>query len=249
MRHIDGRERGFRYYMKVGTGSEADIWIYEEIGDSWFGGISAKQFVNDLKALGDPQTIRLHLNSPGGSVFDAVAIHNVLRQHKATVNVSIEGLAASSASVIAMAGDHVEMANNAMLMIHDPWTFSVGSSDDLRRDADTLDKVKDSIMQTYLNKCKKKRGENMRDELTRMMSDETWMNADEALEIGLIDSVGEAMQAAACFDLSKFKYRKAPAALANAPMDQRGRLAKMNIKCIKLRAACGTERTPASNNR
>jgi ATP-dependent Clp protease protease subunit len=242
----DAQDRLRRYSITAQAAGEAEIWIYEEIGDSWFGGVSAKQFVDDLKALGDLHTINLHINSPGGSVFDAVAIYNVLKGHKAAVNVSIEGLAASSASIVAMAGDRIEMANNAMLMIHDPWTVSIGAADDLRRDADMLDKVKGTILQTYLNQCMKTGKKDMRDRLMQMMSDETWMSAYEAMECGLVDAIVEELQAAAaCFDLSRFKYRKVPSALIGASMNTRSRLASLNLKCHQIRTACGSVRAPA----
>ena len=101
-------------------GTMADILIYEDIGDGWLGGISAKTFADELKKLKNLTQLNVRINSPGGAVFDGLAIYNTLKKHKANVTVSIDGLAASIASVIAMAGDQITMAENALMMIHDP---------------------------------------------------------------------------------------------------------------------------------
>ena len=133
--------------------SEADILIYEEIGADWFGdGLTAKAFAEDLKALGNVDRINLFINSPGGSVFDGLAIYNQLIAHKAEVHVRIDGLAASIASVIAMAGDTIEMPENAILMIHDPFAVVMGNSEELRKMADTLEKIKAGLITAYSKK-------------------------------------------------------------------------------------------------
>ena len=177
------------YDIKARENSTAEILIYEEIG-MW--GISAKQFAADLKALGSLKSISLRLNSPGGSVFDGASIYNLLRQIDAEVTVYVDGLAASIASVIAMAGDKVVMADNALMMIHDPWSMVIGSADEMRQEADVLDKVKESLVTTYQNRT----GMN-RDEIAALMADETWLDAEEAVEFGFADETYEARKEAA----------------------------------------------------
>lgn len=163
-------------------GDTTVIDIYDEIG--WFG-TGAQEFVRDLRGVKTPK-IEVHLNSPGGDVFDALAIHSALRQHKAKVHVIIDSLAASSASFIAMAGDKVTAMANAMLMIHDPWGLVIGNAADMRDLADLLDKHGDNIAAIYANRA----GGQIADWRERMLA-ETWYLADEAYEAGLVDEVDE----------------------------------------------------------
>lgn len=202
------------YSIKAKANKEAEIWLYEEIG-GWVG-VSAKKFADDLKALGDLTKITLRINSPGGDVFDGNAIYNILKQHKARVEVFVDGLAASIASIVAMAGDEITIAENAMMMVHAPWTFAMGNADDLRKTIDMLDKVAETIVVTYARRTKK-------DEqaIKDLMAAETWMTADEAIANGFADKTAEANQIAAHFDLSKFKYRNSPTAKASAALGKR----------------------------
>lgn len=231
------------WYSIKAQAQTAEIYIYEEIGDFWGEGVSAKSFADDLKALGKINTISLHLNSPGGVVWDGIAIYNLLKQHPAQINVSIEGLAASIASVVAMAGDEITMADNAMMMIHNPWGVTIGNAADHRQAADMLDKIGDSIVMAYLDKQQKtmNRDEMMpqKEKMAALMDAETWLSAQEALDLCLIDQICEPMKMAASFDLSKFKYRHAPESFKTGNMDIRQRLARQNIACQKLKAACG----------
>lgn len=206
--------KGRGYSIKV-EAKEATVPIYEEIGEGgWFEGFSAKQFAEELKAWGKLEKIIVRINSPGGEVFDGITIYNLLKQNSAKVIVYVDGLAASIASVIAMAGDEIHMADNALMMIHDPWSFAIGNAADMRETADRLDKVAGTIVRTYAKKTGK--GEQ---ELADMMAAETWMNADEAVEHGFADYVVEAlpMAASANFDLEKFRYKRSPLA-AGTPM-------------------------------
>jgi ATP-dependent Clp endopeptidase proteolytic subunit ClpP len=200
-------------YSIVAKTKEAEITLYSEIGDSWWGGISAKQFAEDLKSYGKIERITVRINSPGGDVFDGITIYNVLKQHQAKVTVYIDGLAASIASIIAMAGDEIYMAENAFMMIHDAWTIALGSANDLRETADRLEKVNESILATYA-----KRASIKEDEIRGLMADETWMTAQEAMNRGFVDSIVESldMAASANFNLEKFKYKKAPNISASA---------------------------------
>jgi len=193
------------YDIRAEADETAEILIYDEIS-SW--GVDAKQFVKDLAGV-TAKSIRLRMNSPGGNVFDGIAIYNALKSHPATVRVEVDGLAASIASIIAMAGDTIHMATNAFLMIHNAWAFAIGDSEEMRKMADVLDKIDTTMVRTYADRS----GSTARD-IRKMMTDETWMTADEAKEMGFCDSVGDPVEAAAelaqVFDFSKFKYNRVP---------------------------------------
>lgn len=179
---------------------------------------SAKSFKRDLDALGDIQTLNLYINSPGGSVFEGVAIYNILKRHKAKVHVHVDALAASIASVIAMAGDTITMPSNAMMMIHNPWMFTWGNAVELRKAADDLDRIGASMKQSYLDRAGDKLTE---DKLTEMLDAETWLSAQECLEYGLCDVVGEENQAAAHVSDELFaKYKNIPDALKSSVRQQ-----------------------------
>ena len=123
-----------------------DLMLYGEIG-AW--GISANQFARDLKALGDVSQINLHVHSPGGDVFEGMAMYNLLRNHPARVEGTVDGLAASMGSVILMAANVIRIPENAMIMVHKPWGIQGGDADEMRRYADLLDKVEDSLVAAY----------------------------------------------------------------------------------------------------
>lgn len=189
------------YEIQNATEEEAVIYVYDEIG-CW--GVTAKQFCTDLAGV-TASNIKLKMNSPGGNVFEGFAIFNALKEHAASVNVQIDGLAASIASVIAMAGDKITMAPNSMMMIHKAWSGLYGNSDEMRKMADVLDKIDSSLVDTYAERSKTgKRA------IKTMMEDETWMTADEAKGMGFCDEIGTGSAAKASFDLSK--YNKVPAA-------------------------------------
>lgn len=179
--------------------NEATVYIYDEI--SWFG-ISAEQFIKDFNAL-DSKTINIRFNSPGGSVFDGTAIFNAIKQHKSKTISHIDGLAASIASVIALAADEVRMAENAFMMMHEPWSIVIGNAEIMREEADLLDKVGGVIAKTYVDKTGKDEKE-----IKNLMSKETWMTAEEALEMGFIDTISQTSEdekaKATLFDLSVF---------------------------------------------
>ena len=172
-----------------------EISIYDEIGDY---GTSAKQFIDDLKSVGS-KDITIRMNSVGGSVFDGLAIYNVLRSHQGYVKVKIEGLSASIASIIALAGDDIEMAENGFFMIHNPFGKSMGGADDMRKTADLLDKIKQELINIYANKT-----QLSEETISSMMDEETWLTSQEAKEMGFIDTITEPIKVAASFDFSKF---------------------------------------------
>jgi len=167
--------------------SSAEISIYDAIGGY---DVNAKQFVDELKEI-NAEVINLRINSPGGSVIDGNAMFNALQRHPAKVVTHIDGLAASMASVLAMAGDEVHMADNALLMIHNPWTMSIGDADELRADAELLDKMSASILSAY------GRSQYEAEEIKDLMDAETWFTAQEAFDAGLVDHIETGLRAAA----------------------------------------------------
>ncbi|WP_312979638.1 head maturation protease, ClpP-related [Leuconostoc falkenbergense] len=169
------------YFQMKATNNVAQIDIFGDIvSEKWFDEeTSATSFRDALKELGDVSTINLSINSGGGSVFDGIAIYNMLKSHKATVNVYVEGLAASIASVIAMAGDTITMRSGSMMMVHMPWTLSQGNAEEMRKTADTLEKTGDSIVDIY-----SERTGISPDNIRNIMNEETWLSAEEAVEQG-----------------------------------------------------------------
>jgi len=180
----------------------AEILIYDVIG---FPFVEAKQFIKDLNAIKAKQ-ITVRLNSPGGDVFDGVAVYNALKNHPAKITTRIEGLAASIASVIALAGDEVQAYANTMYMIHDPWVMAVGNQEDLRSIADVLEKIGGQLADIYTGKTGLEA-----DTIKEMMHTETWMTAQEGKGLGFVDKVldGEGKTAKAKYDLKNI-YSNVP---------------------------------------
>ncbi|PTG65518.1 hypothetical protein BU674_04610 [Staphylococcus chromogenes] len=196
--------------------SIGEIDIYGEIIDeSWRMSdteTSAPSFKDALKELKDVKQITVNINSGGGDVFSGVAIHNMLKSHKAHVTVKIDGLAASIASVIAMAGDKVIIPRNAMLMIHNAWTFAVGNASDLRKQAEDLEKINSVVINSYLDK----NPDIDEDKLRSLMDDETWLTAQEAKDLGLVDVIAEPNKAAANITKSQIeRYDNVPSKFKN----------------------------------
>jgi ATP-dependent Clp endopeptidase proteolytic subunit ClpP len=175
----------------------AEIVIYDEIGAF---GIPAKVFLDELKALGPVAELTVRINSPGGSVFDGVAIYNALKRHDAAITVWIDGIAASIASMIAMAGDEVVMPENAMLVLHDPSGLVAGTAADMRAMAEALDRMKGGMVAAYREKSGRDDAE-----IEGLMAAETWLSAEEAVDLGLADRVEQPVRMAAHFDLSCFR--------------------------------------------
>jgi len=172
------------FAFRNATSESVDLYIYDVIGEDWYGeGVTAKKLISQLAAA-KGKKVNVRLNSPGGSVFDGVAIYNALVRHDGGVETFIDGLAASIASVIALAGSKVTIAENAMVMIHNPWTFAYGEASELRKVADTLDQVRETLLNTYETRTKKERKE-----LGETMDAETWFTAQEAKAFGLVDEV------------------------------------------------------------
>lgn len=174
--------------------SDAEILLYDVIGgydENWeYQG--AKNLIEKIKALGNVKNITLCINSIGGDVFEAQAMYSYLKSHPANVTVRVDGLAASAASLVAMAGSKVIMPENALMMIHNPAGAVMGEAEDMRDVADILDKVRDTIAAAYVNKTGMER-----DKVISMMNDETWMTAQEAHALGFCDEVDGAVEIAA----------------------------------------------------
>ncbi len=196
------------FRMQAKEDQTADIYIYDEIG-GW--GISARRFTEDLISLGNLSHINLHIHSPGGEVFDGIAIFNQLKNHSATITVYIDGLAASMASVIAMVGDTVIMPKNAMMMIHKPWGVSWGDANDMREYADLLDKLENVLIPAYVAKTGK-----TTEEITAMLEQETWLDGDECVEHGFADKVIEPVKAMASLTSKRIEeFSSMPSAIKN----------------------------------
>jgi ATP-dependent Clp protease protease subunit len=191
----------FRFDAKADA-DVADVYIYDQIGKSYYNdeAVSASSFIAELKAL--PPTakrIRVHVNSPGGSVFDGITIANALRaqatDHGRTVEMRIDGLAASAATIVTSAADTVRIAASGMVMIHEPSTIALGTSSDMRQMADTLDSIRDAIVAAYRRVTSKSA-----EQLVEMMQKTTWMTAAQAVEHGFATEVIDAAPVTACFD-------------------------------------------------
>lgn len=176
-----------------GATAPAIIEVYEEIGKDWFTqeGIGAKEFAEALKEIPESQPIVVAINSPGGNVYDGLAIYHMLKRRK-DVTCRIDGVAASIASVIAMAGTLIEMPANSLLMVHNPWTMAVGNADELRKVADDMDKHRDVMVGIYAE-----RTGLTRERIQQLLDDETWLTGDEAAALGFCDGTTEPLRLAA----------------------------------------------------
>jgi len=182
---------------KNSISGSGELLLYGEIGD-WWDELDAESVVRQLEFLNkDEITVRIH--SGGGLILEGLAIYNRLAQSTASIVVYIDGLAASMASVIAMAGDVIRMPSNSWLMIHKPWNNVSGNADDMRRMADNLDGLEDSTLGIYMTRFNRSE-----DELKEMLRNDTWINAQDALEMGFIDEITDAIEAAASIDLDNF---------------------------------------------
>lgn len=190
-----------KYTINLKAKDTAELLIYDIIGDSWFGdAVTAKQFRQDLKDAGDVSTINVRINSPGGSVTHGIAIYEALREHAARKVVYIDGIAASMASIIAMVGDEVNIADGAFVMIHDPYMWAEGNAEDLRRYAEMMDKSKEKMVAIYAGKTKLPDAD-----IAALMAAETWMTSDEAIAKCFADKISGKATATAGLKLANFK--------------------------------------------
>lgn len=191
----------------------ADIYIYDIIGEDWWSGegMSGKKFRKTLADLGSPKEVNVYIDSPGGNVFDGLNIYNQMKRHKAQFNIFVDGMAASAASIVAMAGDKITMAQNTFMMIHNAWSVAIGNADDMRKVADELDKISGELADTYVSRT----GQD-RTRINDMMAAETWLTASEAVDMGFADEIEENKAAKAYADCRRFNFVRTPTQVAAA---------------------------------
>lgn len=192
-----------RFEIVARDNKAAEIYLYTSVGERYFNGISSNTFQKELAKLGKVNNLTVYIDSDGGSVFDGITIYNQLVRHPAYVTTVIDGLAASIASIIACAGSTVKMSSNGMFVIHEPWAGVTGTSTEMRREADALDKIKENMINIYASKTK-----YLPEKIRPMLADETWLQAHEALSHGFVDEIIPGALQAAClhYDLSRFKH-------------------------------------------
>jgi len=196
------------YRMLNKSNDRGEIWLYGSIGADWFGdGVTAKQFADDLKKLGTVNAIDLRINSDGGVVTDARAMYNLLVEHKAKVNVHIDGIAASAASFLAMAGDTIEIAEGGFVMVHNARGVTIGDAGDHERMGGVLRQVNQTIIDTYVARTKRDAKQ-----VKKWMDAETWFTGKEAVANGFADKIVENMKVAASLAHPEM-FRNLPAAL------------------------------------
>ncbi len=210
------------YKMLNKSADRGEIWLYGTIGQDWFGdGVTAKTFAADLKKLGAVANIDLRINSDGGVVTDARAMYNLLVEHKAKVHVHIDGIAASAASFLAMAGSEITISEGGFVMIHNARSVTVGDANDHRRMVTVLDQVNQTIVDTYVARTKQDERK-----VTKWMNDETWFTGKEAVAAGFADNIVENMKVAASLAHSEM-FKNVPAALRPNCVSARAAIAAM----------------------
>jgi len=201
-----------RNYTMSAKGKSAEVFLYGPIGMSWFGeGITAKQFIKDLKALGDVTQIDLRINSEGGSVAEAEAIFTHLNEHKAKITSFVDGMSMSAATIPMLAGDTIKVSSSGFIMIHEARMLEYGTAKDFRKVADILDRTNDKLVAKYVQRTKKPE-KTVRD----WMSEETWFIGEEAVAAGFAHEVIEdkAQKAAAISLTGADLYKNLPKRLA-----------------------------------
>lgn len=192
------------WFKAQAQNKNAEIWINDQIGMDWWSGdgTTARGFIDAVQKLGDVETIHLRINSPGGDVADGLTIYNYLRNHAAKITVTVEGIAASIASVIAMAGDEIIMGVGTTMMVHNPWTWASGNASAFRKVADDLDVITSGLLDAYALKTGK-----THDELKVLLDSETYLTAQEAVEFGFADRLDVELSAAASANMELIKFQ------------------------------------------
>ena len=212
--YAEGKKPMLRIEAKKISANEGELLIYGPIVDlPWFEDeVSAYQVRSQIDSmqLREGDTLHVRINSPGGFLDQGIAIHNTLKQQKAHVVGWVDGLSASSASIILAAADEIRMPKNARIMIHDPWTMTVGDAEDHLKSAQLLEDGKAQAIESYFAR----KLTASREEVAQMMTDETWLTAERAVELGFADVIvgEEAPAKALAWDLTPFNYRRAPMA-------------------------------------
>lgn len=216
-------------FFAKANAKKGEMFVYDEIS-RW--GISADSFSKELRNLGAVDDLDVYINSPGGGVFDGIAIYNQIVRHPAkNKTMHVDGIAASIASIILMAGTKIKMAANGTVMIHDPWAFAGGTAKDMRKMADSLDLTREQLLDTYA-----KRTGGDRAAISTWMSDETWMNATEAKARGFADEISDAVEMEASFNLLE-KFAKLPDNLRQQAKSMSVKVARVNMHASKIRGA------------
>jgi len=227
---------------------EAELFVYGVIG-GMYDDITPDAMYKELKQSGEFQSIKVRINSPGGDMYAGVAMYNLLKSQKVPVTCVVDGMAASAASLVLMAGSEREMANNSRVMIHDPWTVAMGNAADFRRVAETLEAFRDDAINTYAYGVGDK---STRKQISDWMSAETWMNGTESLARGFItrmnDNAGipedmrEPLNTAV---LNSFK--NVPKDISDQHLTMEARFASMRMRALRheLRHNGGAMRKPA----
>lgn len=223
--------------IKNQTETAADLYFYGDIVSSewgkWEDTDTAPEDVRSfLKGIEGVKNLNIYINSGGGSVFAGLAIYNMLKRHQAQKTVYVDGLAGSIASVIAMAGDKLVMPSNAFLMIHKPWSISMGNANDFRKMADDLDKIESGILNVYADNLKE--GVDM-EAVKQMVNEETWLNGLEAAQYFNVEVVTENKTVACTSEYFK-NYSKLPANFIEKPPQQepKNEQEELNILLMEL---------------
>ena len=233
------KEINRRWFSMKADDATAEISIFDEIG-GW--GVGVADFKKELDAIKSAAAITLYINSPGGDVFAAMAIYNLLAPMKEKITAHVLGWAASAASILALAGKKLLMGEATYLMIHDPWSIAMGTAKDFRKTADLLDQIGGNLADIYTA-----RSIHTKDEILALMAEETWLDAQEAVDAGFADEIvqGEKVAAMAC-DLSKFNFQHAPKALIEKVMKKGNPPATLRDFEALLRDAGGFSRSVAA---
>jgi ATP-dependent protease ClpP protease subunit len=242
----------------VQTDGTLELLVYEEIGENWWsgGGVTAKSVKERIDSAGVFNRIAVRINSPGGDAFEGVAVFNLLRAQGKPIDVYVDGIAASAASIVAMAGDVRMMGSNAMMMIHNAWSSCVGYAEDMRKMADTLDKVSLAVAQTYIDRAKLSA-----EDVKAMMDAESWLGAQECFDKGLATAIvgnegdpaaAEAMALARSFK-SLSRLKTVPEVLRNqacgCPCDSCANGDCMDCNCGGCESEdCGADACNCANN-
>tara|TARA_R110002049_G_scaffold59417_2_gene160685 strand:+ start:15086 stop:15916 length:831 start_codon:yes stop_codon:yes gene_type:complete len=180
------------------------LFVYDEIGPAWAGMVDAIDIVAALDEIGSDQDFDLRINSPGGVCDIGAAIYNLLREHEGSITVKVDGIAASAASIVMMAGDEIEIAANARVMIHEAWTFMAGNKRAFEKECAVLQGYDDAAIETYVART----GGDQK-QITAWLEAETWFNADEAIEHGFADRKTSAAKNIS-LRVPKGRYKNAP---------------------------------------
>lgn len=217
--------RGIGRFSAETNGDEATIYVYDVIvSEDYWGGVSAKKFVEELNKL-DASTIHLRINSPGGDVFAARSMEQAIREHKSNIIAHIDGYAASAASYVALAADSVLINEGGFFMIHKAWTLAWGNADDLLKTAELLEKIDQSLVNTYVKETRQET-----DQIAQWMKDETWFSAQEAVDYGFADAISADGSASNQATWNLAAYAHAPSDYQPSPIEKEDQAGDVCLK-------------------